>query len=241
MPKLILIVAVVLAFVILIRRTQNLPPHKRKGAYFQIFLGGAVLGVIVLTFMGKMHWVGAALTGVFVVARQALPLLLRFIPALASLRGRSSGPESRKSEVRSMILKMILDHDTGEINGVVLEGPYKDWLLEELDRDGLMELMNYCTSRDADSAQLLSSYLEQRFPGENMEDHDRPGAQDTGSSGLTEKEARSILGVNESATDDEIISAHRSLIQKLHPDRGGNDYLAAKINEAKDYLLDQVI
>ncbi len=241
MPKLILIVAVVLAFVILIRRTQNLPPHKRKGAYFQIFLGGAVLGVIVLTFMGKMHWVGAALTGVFVAARQALPLLLRFIPALTSLRGRASGPEPRKSEVRSMILKMTLDHDTGEINGVVLEGPYKDWLLKELDREGLIDLMNYCTSRDADSAQLLSSYFEQRFPDENVENHDGPEAQEGGSGSLTEKEARSILGVTESATNEEIISAHRSLIQKLHPDRGGNDYLAAKINEAKDYLLDRVV
>ncbi|WP_226648721.1 molecular chaperone DnaJ [Microbulbifer variabilis] len=54
---------------------------------------------------------------------------------------------------------------------------------------------------------------------------------------LSEHEARRILGVGANAGRDEIIGAHRKLIQKLHPDRGGNDYLASRVNAAKELLL----
>jgi len=59
---------------------------------------------------------------------------------------------------------------------------------------------------------------------------------DTGS-GMSRKEALAVLGLDEDAEKDDIIAAHRTLMQKLHPDRGGNDYLAAKVNQAKDQLV----
>ncbi|MGS2722396.1 J domain-containing protein [Porticoccus sp. GXU_MW_L64] len=56
-------------------------------------------------------------------------------------------------------------------------------------------------------------------------------------SNISEQEAWEILGLQPGASKEDIISAHKKLIQKLHPDRGGNDYLAARINQAKDKLL----
>ncbi|MCY4034999.1 MAG: DnaJ domain-containing protein [Hyphomicrobiales bacterium] len=55
--------------------------------------------------------------------------------------------------------------------------------------------------------------------------------------GMSREEAFRVLGLEPNATVEEIRSAHRRLISKLHPDKGGGDYLAGKINEARDTLL----
>ncbi len=59
------------------------------------------------------------------------------------------------------------------------------------------------------------------------------------SSDLNREQALQILGFANDATpsEDEIKTAHKQLMQKLHPDRGGNDFLAAQLNAAKERLL----
>ena len=67
--------------------------------------------------------------------------------------------------------------------------------------------------------------------------HQQQAGQASTGDGMTEHEACEVLGVAPGCDEQDIVAAHRRLIQKLHPDRGGNDYLAAKLNEAKSVLL----
>ena len=240
MPRLILLLAVIAVIYLLLRRAQAMPPHKRRGEYIKLGLGIAVVVVIGLTLTGRMHWIGAALTGLLVVARQLLPTLIRLFPMLASLRSKgSTGPGAgQTSTVVTDILRMHLDHDSGALSGEVLKGSYREWLLEEMNREQLQELYRYCQAEDPDSVQLLDSYLKQRFPDqEPFGAAGGNGPSPSDSSSMSREEALAVLGLGAGASDEDIVTAHRRLMQKLHPDRGGNDYLAAKINQAKDFLL----
>ena len=68
----------------------------------------------------------------------------------------------------------------------------------------------------------------------NTGSRDVPGRR---GAAMSRAEALKVLGLDESASEEEIRAAHRRLIVQTHPDKGGTSYLAAKINEAKDVLL----
>lgn len=54
---------------------------------------------------------------------------------------------------------------------------------------------------------------------------------------LTTTEARDLLGVSARADEEEIRAAHRRLIGRVHPDAGGSDALARRVNAARDILV----
>ena len=88
---------------------------------------------------------------------------------------------------------------------------------------------------------LLWSWIgEARGGGRAARPHIGPGARPraSGSAGrMTRDEAFEVLGLRAGASRDEILAAHRRLMRAAHPDAGGSDWLAARINLARDTLL----
>ena len=149
--------------------------------------------------------------------------------------GASPGPTpGQTSEVETAFLRMRLDHDTGEMDGTVIRGRYEGCALRGLGLQELLELLNECRS-DRQSMAVLAG-LPRPHPRRLARSAGSPPPGPS-SDGMTEDEARAVLGVDPDATREEIVQAHRRLMQRLHPDRGGSDYLAAKLNAAKDLLL----
>jgi hypothetical protein len=85
--------------------------------------------------------------------------------------------------------------------------------------------------------QLALKYAYSRI-GARKQQNQTDGAKSSASTSTMNKaQALSTLGLEPGANKEDLISAHRKLMQKFHPDRGGNDLLASQINDAKDVLL----
>ena len=218
---------------------RNQPLSQRKPAILKVMLIAGILMAALLAVTGRLNVLLALLVFLF-------PLLRRVLPSLLTGSGRrdAKAKPGNQSHVSSDILDMTLDHDSGDMSGKILKGPMAGRALVDLGESEFIVLLQYCRDHDEDSARLLETYLDRRF-GDSWRTDD-PTGEDAGSSerensssggALTDSEALDILGLEAGASRDEIIQAHRRLMQKMHPDRGGSNYLAARVNEAKERLL----
>jgi len=206
-----------------------------------LWLGGGLL--IFLAATGRLHWLfallGAAAPFVQRLFRlfQMLPLLQRLYAMFQQNRSAGGPSGGQSSQVRTRFLHMRLDHDSGAMSGSVLEGRYQGRELGQLDLEQLLDLLSECVA-DEQSASLLQAYLD-RERGEEW--RDQAGGYrhaDSAAPGeMSREEAYDILGLEQGAEREAVIAAHRRLMQKLHPDRGGSAWLATRINLAKDLLL----
>ncbi|MER2534567.1 MAG: DnaJ domain-containing protein [Rhizobiaceae bacterium] len=192
--------------------------------------GPLVLGLagVIFVVLGR-----AAIGGLLLTVAAAWYARVRPVGAT---RGASSG---RRSTVRTAALEMELDHDSGELQGVVLAGRHESRRLSGMELDDILDLYAELAA-DAESRQLLEAYLDGRFPvwREDLHADVRDGKRVApGSGAMTKEEAYKVLGLETGASAADIRKAHRRLMQRLHPDLGGTSFLAARINEAKDILL----
>lgn len=172
-----------------------------------------------------------------------LPLLLRSRGLWQRIKSAAGPSPGQTSKVDTRFLSMTLDHDSGVMEGEVLEGRFRGRALGSLTLDQQLELWAECHAEDPQSAAVLEAYLD-RLHGEAWReaagaagDGGTEGAAGSAGGGMTREEAYAILGLEPGADEQQIRDAHHNLMQKIHPDHGGSNYLAAKINQAKDLLL----
>jgi DnaJ domain len=102
----------------------------------------------------------------------------------------------------------------------------------------MARLWQDCRFADPQSAQILEAYLDRAHPSWRDDLGRADGEHGSAAGGgMTREQALEVLGLEAGASEDDIRRAHRELMMKMHPDRGGSTYIAAKINEAKDVLL----
>jgi hypothetical protein len=214
---------------------QANPAHLAQGvrAFVAAF---SVLASTGLLFTGRfglaLITIGATVMAVRAMRRSATG-------GLGEFGSRPRGEQS--SEVITDSLRMQLDHSTGELDGEVLRGPFAGRSLASLGLFELLDLLAACQRDDPRSVPLLETYLDRRQPdwrGHVAGDQADGSGQKADATGvMDEATAYSILGLPPDAGADEIKAAHRRLMTKLHPDHGGSSYLAAQLNQAKDFLL----
>ncbi len=195
------------------------------------------IGAVLIAVGGVLAFGGRIGVGLVIVALGFSAITSGRIGPFDLGGGRRSGGTA--SVVRSAFLEMRLDHDTGMMNGRVLAGTAAGRNLDDLDEAALLRLREEVAG-DGDSLALLEGYLDRRMPGwrENVEGDAAAGPRSTAdASAMTDEQAYEILGLAPGAGEAEIRAAHRRLMKRVHPDQGGSTFLAAKINQAKDWLL----
>lgn len=255
MPYLFLGVGLLAALLLAARWFANADPK----VLVQVakWVGVPLLGGLVI-FLAVTGRLAAAL----MLAPVAIPWIMRLRSAATTAKNKSrmsnqtsGGASGQSSEVETRILSMSLDHDSGEMSGIVKDGPFKGRELSTMALPELVDLLNYCLINDQQSAKVLETYLDRthedwrlnvRPAGGGAGGESGGGWGGNGNSGgrsaspsaaMTRDECYKILGLESGASAQEIKAAYHRLMSVLHPDKGGSTYLAAKLNEAKDILL----
>lgn len=212
---------------------------------------GVLAAVLLLASMrGMIHPFAAVGTLVLPFLRRILgllPWLSLFSRFGNPLGGSFAGPfqqfgatndDSSGSTASTSELSMSLDHGSGTIEGEVKQGPFVNRQLSSLSDSEIAAL--YHSLQEEESRRLLEAYIERHRPnmGRTNDSEQTDGGTHEGEMSL--QRAADILGLDPNATRDDIIAAHRRLIQHLHPDQGGSSYLAAEINEARRTLLENL-
>ena len=156
--------------------------------------------------------------------------------AAAAFAGRRPAAPRRRDALSAHDASITIP---ATMSGTVLRGRFAGMRLAELDRAELVALLRECRAADSEGARLLEAYLDRllRLARRDGRRRATPPRRARSADDMTVAEAYEILGLEPGADEAAISAAHHRLMMQLHPDHGGTDYLATKINRARDVLL----
>lgn len=228
MPQFIIALVVLFGGLWVLKKAGRMQPRQARA------FGARLLGSGALALSGLLAMRGAM--------QLAVPLFLFGLGLLGFSKIPAGGfkwPGEKSSGQRSTVatawVSMELDHDSGEMRGKILQGTFSGRTLSSLSEAEAKALYAQCAKADRQTVQLLEAWLD-RYHAEWRTDWFSESKARSGTA-MSRQEALDLLGLKEGADESAVRAAHRRLMKEYHPDRGGTDYLAAKINEAKDVLL----
>ena len=234
MPYFFLGIALLVIAILLARWFVEADPKRVAASLRYIAIGALALITLVLVVSGNISLLMLLYMMLFFARRMFRAGRQR----VHAMHGPSAG---QSSEVQTRFLRMILDHDSGEMDGEILDGRFAGSRLSQLTLGQLLQLLEDYEGEDPQSASILEAFLDRTqsdWREQAGADQDGEGRREGAGDGpMSREEALEILGLEEGASAAQIREAHRRLMQKIHPDHGGSNYLAAKLNEAKDLLL----
>jgi hypothetical protein len=209
-----------------IHQYKKTAAEKRPAQLIKLIIYGAAGLLLLGVITGRLHWLSALFAAALPLLRWGLLGATRLIPLWLS---HSGGKAAFKTEH----LDVIVNVTNGHLSGKIIKGLYVDTAISELTDEQLNELEEYYRDKDSKSYYLIKFARKTHRANNNGNNHHQPPAFGDPS----RDEALQILGLSGNPSREDIIAAHRRLINKLHPDRGGSDFLAARVNQARDTLL----
>lgn len=250
LPSVILGIGLIIAAMLLMRWYANADPAvlKRVLKWALVLVLGLVALFLALT--GRLAAAFGLVMGIVAFGWRLFNMISMFqqmrgmfggLGGFGGFNGSSQTSPGQTSQVESNFLRMTLEHDSGRMDGEILSGEFQGRVLSAVPIEDLL-VFRAGIQNDADSVGLLDAYLDRSHVGWRDDIKGESSGQSYneggGSSGpMTHAEAYRVLGLAPDADRKAIKNAYRHLMSKVHPDRGGSAYLAAKINEAKDLLL----
>lgn len=202
--------------------------------------GGIGIILLIIAFLAVTGRIGAAIAGLVVLFGWVMRILSmvqmsrQFSAMFRSAFTGQFGGMPHTSDVESDFFAMTLNHANGNMNGEVKRGRFRGRRLSTMSLEDLGALLRE-VQNDADSVSLLETYLDRAHPDWREQGGGTSTPAPSGT--MTAEEAYRVLGLKAGASDADVKAAYRRLMGQMHPDHGGSDYLAAKVNQAKDFLL----
>ena len=233
MPRLILLLIVVAAVLYFGYRYRGLNAAAKKSLQrFCVWvLVAGIFGVLLIT--GKLGWLLAAIGALLPLVPRVIRFFMAAGPTLMPYFQRFQ--QNRQSNMSGRFVSLQIDMLTGSLQGEILEGDFAGQKLQGMALQDILKLLEQCKAQDSKSAALLEAYLDRQHAG--WAGGNAKSEETFSDAGMSQQQALDVLGLKEGAGKKEIIKAHKRLMQSLHPDRGGSDYLAQQINRARDVLL----